>query len=141
LSFSVMSFKGDVPVAAGVDPYAPAQNNVPQGNINDVHLGYSFSNIEYSVDVSGPARGVSFSVGVDYASQYTGSSFNVRGFNAGISGYIPMPWRGHQTLALRAAGAVTGGNYPYGGAFSVGGYDLANNSLPSTVLSGIFNGS
>jgi hypothetical protein len=51
-----------------------------------------------------------------------------------------MPWPGHHTLALRTSGAASGGGYPRGSSYSVGGYDLANNSLPDTILSGVFNG-
>ncbi len=89
---------------------------------------------------SGPRLRASAS-GFDYASPYTGSSYTVRNVSAGMQGYLSMPWPGHQTLALRAAGAVSGGDYPRSGAYYVGGYDLADNSLPSTVLSGVFNGS
>jgi hypothetical protein len=64
----------------------------------------------------------------------------MRNLNAGLAGFISMPWRGHQTLALRLGGAISGGGYPYNGAYYVGGYDLGNNSLPATVLSGAFNG-
>jgi hypothetical protein len=104
-----------------------------------VHFGYGFSNVEGSLDAAGAVRGFSANFGVDYASQYTGSSYTVRAVNGGLAGYVSMPWRGHQTLALRAAGGVSGGSY--GGAYNVGGYDLAHNSLPSSVLSGVFNGS
>jgi hypothetical protein len=141
LSFSAASFKGVVPVGPGLDPYAPAQGDPLSGNINVLHLGYGFSNVEGSFDAPGAVRGVSLNIGLDYASPYTGSSFTVRNISGGIAGYIEMPWRGHHTLALRTAGAINAGNWPRNGGYYVGGYDLAGNSLPSTVLSGVFNGS
>ncbi len=142
LSFAVANFKGNLPIAnAAIDPYSPVLPQPPAGNIDVVHLGYGFSNVEGSLDAAGPVRGFSANIALDYASQYTGSSYSTHNINAGIAGYLSMPWRGHQTLALRVAGAVSGGNYPRGGAYYVGGYDLANNSLPSSVLSGVFNGS
>jgi hypothetical protein len=142
MSFAVANFKGNLPISnAAVDPYSPVLPQPPSGNINVAHVGYSYSNVEGSLDAAGPVRGFSFNVGLDYASQYTGSSYSVHSANAGIVGYLSMPWRGHQTLALRVAGAISGGDYPRGGTYYVGGYDLANNSLPSTVLSGVFNGS
>jgi hypothetical protein len=140
LSFSVAHVKGQVPVGAGLDPYAIAQADPLSGNINVIHAGYNYSNIEFSSDTAGPVRGVSIGVALDYASKLTGSDFTIRGIGASITGYLPMPWPGHQTLALRSAGAVQDGTYPRGGAFSVGGYDLAGTSLPSAVLSGVFNG-
>jgi WD40-like Beta Propeller Repeat/Omp85 superfamily domain len=141
LSFSVANFKGSVPFAAGADPYAPVQVNPPSGNINVAHVGYGFSNAESSLDAGVSTRGVSLSFAVDYASPYTGSTYTTFAVSGAIEGYIPMPWRGHQTLALRAGGAASFGDYPYSGAYYVGGYDLADNSLPSSVLSGVFNGS
>lgn len=141
LSFSVANFKGDLPVGNKLDPYATAHVDPPKGNINVLHVGYSFSNVESSLEAAGPVRGASFSIGLDYADTYTGSSYSVRAASMSLYGYIPMPWPGHQVLALHTAGAISTGSYPRGDIYSVGGYDLQNNSLPSTVVSGIFNGS
>jgi hypothetical protein len=141
VSYGVTSFKGNLPRVPVLDPYAPVPPQLPSGTINVAHVGYSFSNAENSLDTSASPRGVTLSIGLDYASPYTGSSYTVYNANASIVGYVSMPWRGHQTLALRLAGAISAGDYPRNGAYYVGGYDLANNSLPSTVLSGVFNGS
>ncbi len=138
-SFSVASFKGNIPVAGGVDPYAPAQADPPSGNINVLHVGYSYSNVEGSIETAGALRGVSLGFGVDYGSSFLGSSWDVRAFGGSIAGYVPMPWPGHHTLALRSSGAFAGGTYPRAGLYYVGGYDFSN-SLPSTILSGVFNG-
>jgi len=140
-SYSVANFSGGPSFSAVADPYSPVPTVPAAGNIDVAHVGYSYSNIEGSLDASGSVRGFAVSVGFDYASPYTGSTFTVRNFNAGMQGYLSMPWPGHQTLALRAAGAVSGGGYPRNGAYYVGGYDIADNSLPSAVLSGVFNGS
>ena len=109
--------------------------------VDIAHVGYSFSNAEGSLDAAGAVRGFSFNIGLDYGGLATGSTYTSRGASASIAGYLSMPWPGHQTLAVRTAGAVSAGNYPRGGSYSVGGYDLDNNSLPSTLLSGAFNGS
>ncbi|MFT3774034.1 MAG: hypothetical protein QM820_52380 [Minicystis sp.] len=140
LSYSVASFRGDLPVGSKIDPYSPVITDPPKGTINVLHAGYSYNNVEGSYDAAGSLRGVALSVALDYAGPYVGSSYNIRGISGSITGYIPMPWRFH-TLALRAAGAIQDGDYPRGGAYTVGGYDLANNSLPSAVMSGVFNGS
>jgi len=141
LSFSVASFRGDLPVGSKVDPYSPVIVDPPRGSINVLHLGYSYSNVAGAIDTAGPARGVALNLALDYAGPYVGSNFEVRSVSGGVAGYVPMPWPGHHTLALRVAGAISDGDYPRGGTYQVGGYDLANNGLPSTVLSGIFNGS
>jgi WD40 repeat protein len=140
-SFSVANFHGALPFATHTDPYANVPGKPASGNIDIAHLGYSYSNVEGSLDTAGSARGFSFSIGVDYGGVATGSTYTSRGASASFTGYVPMPWPGHQTLASRTAGAISAGNYPRGGSYSVGGYDLDNNSLPSTILSGAFNGS
>jgi hypothetical protein len=141
VSFSAAHFKGDLPIPSATSPYSPVEQDPPQGNLNVLHAGYSYSNVEGSLDASASVRGVALGFAVDYASQYTGSTYRIRSVSAGITGYIPMPWPGHHTLALRAAGAVSDGDYPRSGAYTVGGYDFADNSLPSAILSGVFNGS
>jgi len=140
LSFSAAHFSGALPFGRGVDPYSTVPTDPPSGNINIAHLGYSFSTVEGSIEAAGPARGVTFQIGLDYGGPYVGSTYTARAVSSSIYGYIPMPWPGHHTLALRAAAAVSAGSYPRYGAYTVGGYDLDNNALPSTVISGVFNG-
>jgi len=140
LSYSAAYFKGDLPVGSKLDPYATITRDPPSGTINVVHVGYGYSNVVGSVETAGAARGVSLQLGVDLADTFTGSTYSLRSMSGSVTGYVPMPWPGHQTLAMRFAGAVSGGNYPRSGLYFVGGYDLANNSLPSTVFSGVYNG-
>jgi outer membrane protein assembly factor BamA len=103
-----------------------------------VHLGYFFSNAEGSYDGAGPARGMSFQLGIDLAERGTGSDFSLRSFEASLTGYVPMPWKGNHSLALRTSGAVSGGSYP-SGTYYVGGYDLENISVFDTITTGVFN--
>jgi hypothetical protein len=94
------------------------------------------------MDASAAIRGVSFGFSIDYASQYTGSSYDTFAVSAGLTGYAPMPWPGHHTLAIQLGGATSYGNYPRSGAYFVGGYNLAQNNLPFSLLSSsVFNGS
>ena len=141
LSFSVAHFQGELPFGDRIDPYSSIPGKPSSGNIDVAHLGYSFSNAEGGIDTSGASRGFSFNIGLDYGGVATGSTYTTRSASASITGYLTMPWPGHQTVAVRTAGAVSGGNYPRGGRYSVGGYDLESNTLPSTLLSGAFNGS
>jgi hypothetical protein len=140
-SFSVANFHGALPFATSTDPYSSVPRKPSTGNIDIAHLGYTYSNAEGSLDTAGSARGVTFNIGLDYGGVATGSTYTSRGASAQIVGYLSMPWPGHQTMAIRTSGAISAGNYPRGGNYSVGGYDLDNNSLPSTLLSGAFNGS
>ena len=138
LSYSVAAFRGDLPVGRGLDPYATTTIDPRSGVLGVVHLGYFFSNAEGSYDGAGPARGMSFQLGIDLAERGTGSDFSLRSFEASLTGYVPMPWKGNHSLALRTSGAVSGGSYP-SGTYYVGGYDLENISVFDTITTGVFN--
>jgi hypothetical protein len=140
LSFSAANYSGELPVGTKIDPYAAITRKPPQGNINVVHLGYSFSNVEGGLRTPGASRGVSLNLGVDFGGQPTGSNFGTYAFEASVTGYLPMPWLKYHTLALHAEGGVSGGGYPRGNTYYVGGYNLERHDLPDTILSGVFNG-
>ncbi|WP_437674338.1 BamA/TamA family outer membrane protein [Sorangium sp. So ce131] len=140
-SFSAIAFKGKLPIGAGLDPYAPRTVLPPQGTLNVAHIGYAFSNAEGSADAAGAARGISVSAGLDYAGRETGSSYSTYAFSSGLTAYAAMPWSGHHTLAYRVAGAVSGGRYPRGASYAVGGYDLESLTLADTLLTGVTNSS
>ena len=52
LSFSAAHFHGALPFGSGIDPYSVVPTQPPTGNINIVHLGYSYSSVESSVCAS-----------------------------------------------------------------------------------------
>ena len=139
---AVANFKGDLPGRAVLDPYSRAPGRRRRsGNINVVHVGYGYSNVEGEPRRVRRRCAASRSTSAPTTRRTTPArATRPTTISGGFTGYVPMPWPGHQTLALRTAGAVSGGDYPRGGAYYVGGYDLANNSLPVTVLSGVFNG-
>ncbi|WP_437905113.1 BamA/TamA family outer membrane protein [Sorangium sp. So ce327] len=140
-SFGSAAFKGQLPIGDKLDPYAPRTILPPRGTLNLAHLGYAFSNAEGSLDAAGAPRGVSLSAGLDYAGPETGSSYTTYAFSTGLTAYVAMPWSGDHTLAFRVAGAVSGGNFPRGASYGVGGYDLENLTLVDTLLTGVTNSS
>ncbi|WP_437811359.1 BamA/TamA family outer membrane protein [Sorangium sp. So ce1078] len=140
-SFSSVAFKGQLPIGDKLDPYAPRTVLPPQGTLNLAHIGYGFSNAEGSVEAAGAPRGLSLNAGLDYAGPETGSSYTTYAFSTALSAYVAMPWSGDHTLAFRVAGAVSGGNFPRGAAYAVGGYDLENLTLVDTLLTGVTNSS
>jgi outer membrane protein assembly factor BamA len=138
-SLSAVTFKGDLPVGDRLDPYAARTVLPPQGAVNIAHLGYSLSNVESSYDAGTPVRGVLLGAGLDYAGPSLGSSYTTYAFSTGLATYLPMPWPGHHSLALRLGGAISGGSYPRGSTYVIGGYDLENTSLSDTLLVGFYN--
>ena len=70
-----------------------------------LHVGYGFSNVEGSLDAAGRGARASRSASAPTTRRrYTGSTYTVRGLSGGLTGYVPMPWPGHHTLALRVGG-------------------------------------
>jgi hypothetical protein len=140
LSYSLATYSGEFPVGPKLDPWATVTVRPPEGTVGIVHLGYYFTNVESALRTAGNARGFTFTFDVDFGGQPTGSAVSSYAFASTLTGYIPNPWIKNHTLALRAAGAVSGGEYPRGNTYYVGGYNLARASLPDSILSGIFNG-
>jgi hypothetical protein len=141
LSYTAAAFHGDLPVGADLDPYARV--TIPprqKGTVGVLHLGYGYSSVEGSIATAGPARGVSFSVGLDLADEALASDFTLRAFEYSAAAYLPMPWPGHHTLAIRSAGALSTGTYGRTGVYFVGGYDLESHDLVDSIESGVFNG-
>ncbi|MEJ7733747.1 MAG: BamA/TamA family outer membrane protein [Polyangiaceae bacterium] len=139
LSYSLARVEGSLPVPRDPDPYATTTVRPLEGNIGVVHFGYGLSTVEGSLDATGAVRGVALNIGVDVADDATNSDFSVRSIEYNAAAYIGMPWLAH-TVALRSAGGISGGNYPRGALFYVGGYDLENNSFLDTLTSNTLDG-
>ncbi len=143
LSYAASAVEADLPVdsVGPLDPYASV-TQLPQGGlITFVHAGYAVSNAEYSFETAGLARGFSLNLGFDLGDTATGSEESIYAASYQLHAYIPMPWPGYHTLALRSAGAMAGGSYARRGFYYVGGYDLENTDLLDTLIGGVFNGS
>ncbi|MEZ4294119.1 MAG: BamA/TamA family outer membrane protein [Polyangiaceae bacterium] len=144
VSYNLAAYSATFPVPRDVNPFGSVTVRPPTGTLGVLHLGYSFSNIEGGLRTPGSARGFAFSLGVDFAGQPTASAFTTYRFESTLTGYIPIPWPSrylkNHSLALRAAGGVSGGTYPRGNPFFVGGYNLDRYSVQDTILSGVFNG-
>lgn len=140
LSYSLVASSGEFPVGKDLDPWATVTVRPPEGTVGIVHLGYFFTNVEYGLRTPGAARGFTFTFDVDVGGQPTASAFSSYAFSSTLTGYIQNPWIKSHTLALRAAGGVSGGEYPRGNTYFVGGYNFARAALPDSILSGVFNG-
>jgi hypothetical protein len=124
-----------------LDPLAVATVVPDDGLLSLLRFGYGFSAVEGAVETAGPRRGASLRLGASVADDVLGSTESLYAFDAQAAGYLPMPWRGNHTLAARVAGAVSAGSYAERRLYFVGGYDLENNDLVDTLLSGVYDGS
>ncbi len=138
-SYSFSQFGAELPPVK-LDP-TTAVPRIPKGGVmSTLRASYGFSNIEGSLDAAGAIRGFSLRASVEYAGPETGSDLSLYTFEGAVAGYIPMPWPGRHTLALRVAGGVAGGSYANRGYFSVGGYDLENSTVVDHVTTGMYDG-
>ena len=134
ISYSVAQSLGDLPVGAGLDPYATVGRDPIRGNMGTVRASWGYSNVEYYTMSVGPERGFSVSAAVDFGNMYTASYYSLYAFNYQATGYVPMPWLRHHNVALHVGGATASGNYPRRGLYYVGGFvdtsiqDLINNT-------------
>lgn len=121
-SYSVNVFDQRLPVEEFVDPYATIPDDPHSGQLGLVHLGYEYSHVESSTYAISLEHGVSFELGVDYASEATISDDTLTSVNGRLRTYATLPWLRHHVLALALGGGAAGGTYPRQGFYSVGGY-------------------
>jgi Tol biopolymer transport system component len=123
------------------DPFEPTGRRPAERLVSQLRATYSLSTTEGSVFAPGPVRGVSMRLGVTYADEAIGSDGSLYVFDGTGSAYLPMPWPGHQVLALRVAGAVSAGTYAQRSVYFVGGYDFEQNDIVDVLFGGAYDGS
>ena len=138
LSYSIARFGGDVTLSHSPDPYALVPYEPPRGYVGALHLGWAYSNAERYLYSVGPERGFSLAAGTDVAAPALASDYTLLVFSYAATGYVPMPWAQHHTLAIHAMGAISGGDYPYRGLFSTGGF--VDTPVVSALVNRIFQG-
>ncbi len=139
-SYTFSGFRAELPPVL-YDPTSSVPR-IPRGGVmSTVRANYGFSNVEGSLDAPGSIRGFALRAGLEYAGPPTGSDFSLYSFEGAVAAYVPMPWPGRHTLAFRVSGGFAGGAYAERGYYSVGGYDLENNTIVNMVSTGMYDGS
>ncbi|MFO0552503.1 MAG: BamA/TamA family outer membrane protein [Polyangiaceae bacterium] len=144
LSYSLLYYSPQLefPKSSAFDPFGTVPSLPSDGLLSQFRLSYALSTAEGGVDyVGGSSRGFSLRLNATFADPNTGSDSALYTFEGSAAGYIPMPWPGDHTLALRFAGGVSTGNYSRRGTYYVGGYDLASTTPIDTLITGIYDGS
>lgn len=135
LTYSLANVDGDLPVGRDLDPYSYTVIDPFCGYVGVVRLAWSYGNAEQFLYSVGPERGFYLSASVDMGNELTASQYSVYAFSYQATGYVPLPWLSHHTLALHAGGATSTGNYPRRGLYHVGGFvdttmqDVFNNTI------------
>ncbi len=122
LSYTAGEFDSKLPVGTRADPYSLVTVDPHRGFLGIIGLGYGYSNADGTSNSIGPERGFSVAANLDLAARETGSDDTLTSVSARVTGYIPMPWLEHHTLALAASGGAAVGTYPRRGYFYTGGF-------------------
>ncbi len=118
-----------------VDPNAPVTRLPEVGDAGEIGLGASYSNesdgggrFSYGVE-----QGRSVSVRVGVIDRRLGGDFGDINTSVSYNETIPMPWRGHQSLALRWRAGAAAGGFRNRGAFCVGDYVSGGDAIRSML--------
>jgi hypothetical protein len=122
LSFNISDVSHDSPLGTRVDPWARVPSEPSSGFLSWAHVGYGFTNAEGSLYGISYERGLTLSLGADWASPSLGSDSTLASFYGNMTGYVRMPWRHHHVLALAASAGSSSGTYARRQGFSAGGY-------------------
>ena len=140
LSYTVGEFDAKLPVGTAADPYSTVTRDPHRGFLGMVSLGWGYSNADGSLYGVGPERGFSIAANLDVAARETGSDDTLTAVFARASGYLPMPYADHHTLAVAASGAAAVGTYPRRGLYYTGGF-VTDLPLLDAYTDGIRQGS
>jgi hypothetical protein len=141
LSYMAAEFDSTLPVGTLGDPYAQVTRDPHRGFLGMLSLGYGYSNAEGSTYGIGAERGYSVGAGLDVAAPETGSDETLTAVSLRATGYVPMPWLQHHTLALAGSAAAAVGSYPRRGYYFTGGFvDLSPRQVIDAFDTGIHQG-
>lgn len=140
LSYSANFYQERLRLPERVDPLATVTLKPQGGFLSQFRLSYSLSTAEGNVRAAGARKGLNLRLATTVADPSTGSDESLYAFDASASAYVPMPWPGDQTLALRASGAASAGTYARRGNYYVGGYDFETNGPLETLISAVYDG-
>ncbi len=136
LSYTVASISHEAPFGKRGDPWSPVPVEPSSGVIATLHAGYRFSNASGSSYGISAERGLTLTLGVDFADPAIGSESTLHAVQGSLTGYLEAPWLDHHVLALAVSGGSSGGSYPRRGLYSTGGF--ADKPVLDAYTSGLF---
>lgn len=141
LSYTATLYESKLRLPPVLDPFETVTTKPDEGLLSQFGISYSLGSFESSIDAAGGTRsGFGVGVGASVSDESIGSDASLYTFNASASAYVPMPWPGHQTIAMQASGAVSGGDFARRGTYYVGGYDFKSNGPLDTLILGAYDG-
>jgi len=117
--------------SASIDPNAPITRLPEVGDAAEIALSASYSNEADGAGryTYGTEQGRAVRVRVGVVDRRLGGDFGDINTSVSYNETIPMPWRGHQSLALRWRGGAAAGGFRNRGAFCVGDYIAGGDAI------------
>ncbi len=104
-----------------IDPNVPVRDPPEVGDVAGVTIQTSYSSVQRYRYSFYNERGRRLQLSLDLYNRILGSDYGDLRLQGSYTEYIPMPWRGHQSLAFRLGGGASSGELERRGAFFVGG--------------------
>lgn len=117
-----------------VDPNAPASNQPEVGDIAQVDLDMTYSSQQSFRYSYGVEVGRRISATMSIVDERLGGDFGDLQIRGAYSEMIPMPWRGHQVLALRLSAGASARGLRRRSAFFVGGFSQQQDQIRTLLV-------
>jgi hypothetical protein len=104
-----------------IDPNAPVQSRPEVGDLAGATMTLGYSNTRSNQFSYYAETGRRVSMAISVFDEALGGDFRDLQARLTYAEFIPMPWRGHQVLALRVSGGASAGGLERRGAYSLGG--------------------
>ena len=115
--------------ATVVDPNAPLQSAPEVGDLAGATMRLGYSNTRSNQFSYYTETGRRLSMSISVFDKALGGDFRDLQARLTYAEFIPMPWRGHQVLALRASAGASAGGLERRGAYSLGGLSEQQDQL------------
>ena len=116
-----------------IDPNAPVSSIPEVGDVGQVDLGLSYSNVRSVRHGYESETGRRVSLRLSVLDRHLGGDFGDLQVTASYSEFLRMPWRGHQVLAFRLGGGASAGGMRRRGAFFVGGFSQQEDIIRTLI--------
>ncbi len=121
-----------------IDPNAPSSTRPFVGGVGEVDLTLAYNN-ERSVRFGyGSRTGRRISMRASLIDPALGGSYRDLQISGNYAEFLPMPWRGHQILALRIEGGAAAGGFGRRGAYFIGGYSMEQDIIRTVIQRSAF---
>jgi len=122
-----------------IDPNAPSSTRPEVGDVGQVDLGFTYSNVRSVRHAYADETGRRVSLRLSVLDRHLGGDFGDVQVTAAYTQFLRMPWRGHQVLAFRLGGGASAGGMRRRGAFFVGGFSQQEDIIRTLIARSALN--